>query len=80
MANFHGANIYGSAVGFDASLENMEKTGQKKIRKHRFAFQKRGHVDILDDAFDGEIWAESSQEQQVSQKISICSFLQDVHV
>ena len=33
MANFHGANIYGSAVGFDASLENMEKTREKRRSK-----------------------------------------------
>ena len=55
MANFHGANIYGSAAGLDASSENMEKPGkkegQKKIRKHRFAFQTRSHVDILDDGY-----------------------------
>ena len=29
---------------------------------------------------DGGNMAESSQEQQVSQKILVCSFLQDVHV
>ncbi|CBI15677.3 hypothetical protein AAG906_014145 [Vitis piasezkii] len=53
MANFHAMNIYKSA-GFDAS-ETKEKPGkkegQKKIRKHRFAFQTRSHVDILDDGY-----------------------------
>ena len=33
MVNFHGANIYGSAVGFDVSLENMEKNQGKKVKR-----------------------------------------------
>lgn len=56
MANFHAMNhmniVYGSA-GSDSEHKEKEgkKEGQRKIRKHRFAFQTRSHVDILDDGY-----------------------------
>ncbi|XP_043706031.1 probable WRKY transcription factor 75 [Telopea speciosissima] len=47
----HGGGISRSINVSDSEMKGVKKKGEKKIRKPRYAFQTRSHVDILDDGY-----------------------------
>ncbi|GMH27420.1 hypothetical protein Nepgr_029263 [Nepenthes gracilis] len=54
--NGHDDHQNKGVVGYEIEAENVEKSktnkqGERKIRKHRYAFQTRSQVDILDDGY-----------------------------
>ena len=53
MANFHGANIYGSAVGFDASLEKHGKFPRTTFKmEHQVLGRKQSRTTSFPENFD----------------------------
>lgn len=45
------SQIDGGSLASENAAKSSKKKGEKKVRKPRFAFQTRSHVDILDDGY-----------------------------